>query len=136
MQEADHAWAAGFFDGEGCIDVGRNNGARQRHLPRLTVGNTNLAALERLKAILGGSISRRSPGRGERRPVWAWQVSGAKGVSEALAMMQPYLTVKLAEAEVMADLLLTFGRPGVKLTEAEHAYREASAQRLRDLKHS
>jgi hypothetical protein len=105
-------------------------------MPRITVGNTNLAALKKLQGIFGGSVYQRCKGKGEHRPVYAWSVQGAKGVREVLDAIQPYLVVKKAEAGVLADLILTYGSGGRKLTDSELAYREQATARLRELKRS
>lgn len=135
MRKTDIAWAAGFFDGEGCITTGTNRGRRQRHLPKLVLGNTSKTSLERLQTLLGGYLRLRRPQAGNRRNLWEWSVSGATATKAVLTTIRPYLFTKATEADVMLELVSGFGtssRP--KLTEAEIARRENCAERLRQLK--
>ena len=53
LNDASHAWAAGFFDGEGCIYLkpfkNRSSAGGIRYQPKLVVGQTQVAPLDRLQ---------------------------------------------------------------------------------------
>lgn len=89
-------WAAGFFDGEGCVCItrrlNRSGNAKVYHWLDISVYQNHSASLEELKALFGGSIG--SEGR-----AWKWRACGPTAAA-ALREMLPYLRVKRAQAEV------------------------------------
>lgn len=99
MTELDIAWAAGFFDGEGCI-VLHSNGSSPVLRLRLDVGQVDRRPLEKLVAIFGGSIQA-VPFRSERwRRQYVWRLTSP---DSSLAAMLPYLTVKKEQAELALE---------------------------------
>lgn len=99
--DTDFAWAAGFIDGEGCLDFGRNLARRMPFIPRVTVGNTDEPALAALVDLFQGSISVRRRPDPRHQPMFAWQVTGATGCRRVLEPILPFLVVKRTQAEVM-----------------------------------
>ena len=101
FSETDLAWAAGFIDGEGSIGLYRGkHPTSEFYVLRLSVTNTDIRALERLKKMFGGSINKSNhKSRPTRRPCWAWYCQCAKGAA-ALEMLLPYLLVKKERAEI------------------------------------
>lgn len=99
------AWAAGFFDGEGCVMVEMSKEARCKHGFRTslhtTVTQTSLPCLQRFLEVFGGSISTtdtRTP-NGRR---WAVQHRWIARNEEALAFLDaiaPYVVVKKEQVE-------------------------------------
>ena len=81
------AWAAGFFDGEGCFsytDRGRHGVA--------TIGQTDMRPLERLRqAVLVGKIygpyDKKHPGRVSKRPQWNYRAHRREHVQAIAAML-------------------------------------------------
>ena len=104
-RDTDLAWAAGFIDGEGCIalrrQVGRQKGvAYTCYALRLSVTNTDLRCLERLKSMFAGSINRATHSyRPQNKPCWAWFCSSANA-ERALVALLPYLVSKKEQAEL------------------------------------
>ena len=97
------AWAAGFFDGEGCVQLYK----RIRHDDwvdwqlMVTAVNTDIRPLVRMKALFGGSIQpmQKAGNKHGYLPSWAWMPSHAKA-AKSLEMMLPWLTVKREQAEL------------------------------------
>lgn len=88
-------WAAGLFEGEGCITTGVDNRAngKTRHHLRLQLGSTDEDVVRRFHKIVGlGSVGGpyadvRKP---QYKPTWRWSAS-YKQAGLALAKMLPYL---------------------------------------------
>lgn len=103
------AWAAGFFDGEGCtiVYIRRKNGY---NLPALMVVQANDAAedepaqvLRRFaEAIPGGSYLRTAKHRPSGwRLTWIYRVAGFERTQHAIALLWPWLSdAKRAQATV------------------------------------
>lgn len=51
----DLRWLAGFFDGEGCVLLAPQNGARYRY-PRLTITQKDRSILEAIHSKFGGHL--------------------------------------------------------------------------------
>lgn len=83
--ETDIAWAAGLFEGEGCIHLNS-----QRYL-WVSLASTDQDVLERFCRIVGvGSARPKKKARPHHKPSWQWQVTGGKGV-HVLRMLLPEL---------------------------------------------
>jgi hypothetical protein len=85
------AWAAGFFDGEGCttLDVLRD---RRFQYVRLSIKQVVAANLERFRAAVGG-LGNVSPPRQESpkgRPICKYTLAGT-GARAVLNLLWPYL---------------------------------------------
>ena len=104
-KDTDLAWAAGFVDGEGCIALCRRaqkikDKTYHCYVLRLSVANTDLRALERLKGMFGGSINAAShTKRPTHKPCWTWYVMSAKAEA-TLAAIVPFLFSKKEQAEL------------------------------------
>ncbi len=83
------AWAAGFFDGEGCVYV--NTGNVYSEIPQ--VGRE---VLDRFAAAVGvGKVAdkTRVPDNGvSRQPQHRWRVCNFAGISGLIAQLWPYLS--------------------------------------------
>ena len=91
----DLAWAAGFIDGEGSIGcwymAHKARGKRYKRLS-LTVAQTALPPLEKLRELFGGYLTEVRP-RGARKKTWQWCVRDA-GVVDTWEKLKPYLMHK------------------------------------------
>lgn len=100
--EAEIAYAAGLFEGEGsvCLQKPTRNG----HTPnvRLTINMTDLEPLQRIQSIFGGRVT--GPyARGEgRKDMWRWCLSQVIGVRKAASLMFPWLSPRRQQR--MAEL--------------------------------
>lgn len=99
--EIDLAWAAGFIDGEGAVGLYKKNTSHCyfSFFVRISVANTNLPALERLKNMFGGSIQRTNHNGRNQKPCWTWYCQSALA-AKTLEQLLPYLFVKREQAEL------------------------------------
>lgn len=100
--ELDLARAAGLFDGEGCISLGKHG---HNYQLVLRVSMTNRAAITDLHRILGGTTIT-APARGaSHKPVHIWSLRGWP-IARVLLNLYPHLITKQAEAAVALNYLL------------------------------
>lgn len=92
------AWAAGLFEGEGCVGVySKPDGARgPRKAPVMKISMTDLDVLEKFQRIVGfgkihGPTIRRQP---NHKPVWSWSCGGTEKVQALLAAFWSYLCAR------------------------------------------
>lgn len=101
-----HAFAAGFFVGEGSIIVIRKmtNKGNVRHVLNCCVTNTEIELLHFLEANYYGRVRPRKGTLLSKKPLWEWRVEGAKA-ELFLLKIQPFLKgVKLAKANYAIQL--------------------------------
>ena len=94
MNEIDIAYAAGFFDGEGCISIGKNGAVDVR------VTNTSKSVLIKLQTCFGGSITNRT--QKVNKTQYAYCLYGEEAI-EFLATLKPYLIEKLAQVDTVFE---------------------------------
>lgn len=135
------AWAAGFIDGEGSLQLrpyNRAGTASRRHFPVIAVGQTVIEPLERLQEMYGGNIYLRTPANEKHRPCWAWTITGGLRTRACLERVMPWLVVKREEAEILLAYTLRMRGPSQgnlgRLTDAELAERDEMAVSLSALK--
>ena len=90
-RETELAWAAGFFDGEGCISFAKAGEHRQLIM---CIGQNDPRVLERFKAAVGvGTINgpHVRPSRPNSKPYWQWRTSGHVSVQKTVELLWPYL---------------------------------------------
>ena len=91
MRTVDIAWAAGFFDGEGCVRF-RNNKCQF-----IKWSQKEVEALSRLKRLFGIGSIRKSTSANRSTYLHEYFLFGRDAVI-VLALMLPYLTVKREKA--------------------------------------
>jgi hypothetical protein len=106
--EADLAYAAGFFDGEGHIRIQRHSTRCDTMTLQVQLSQATPQPLEWFVEKFGGTTRGRTiPYRGGRRTIYNWQASS--GVAERfLRAIYPYLRCKKDEAEVALLFRETF----------------------------
>jgi hypothetical protein len=132
----DPTYAAGFFDGEGCISVSRYvppNWDRPVYLLEASVTHTYRPVVEMLAMHWGGNISpykRRMPHHKDR---WHWKLHG-DGLVRFLQDIQPFLIEKAPQVEMALQFTAekTHGRN--RLTVEQLALREGYYLALREAK--
>jgi hypothetical protein len=123
ISETDKAYAAGFFDGEGCVDIRyrtTHGGKYERfelriHIPQIAVG-----VLEWMKEKFGGSVDAHGGPKCSR-----WLMTGPEAAG-FLETVMPYLNVKRQQAETALQFAATFperrksnGRAGFERVPAQ-----------------
>ena len=106
----DARYAAGFFDGEGCITFILTADQRRpttlRTAPWVTVGNTNRQVLESLQNWWGGRLEEAYKNeRPNRKQVWRWAPGKRAEMESFLKAVLPFLIVKRQHAELMLEFL-------------------------------
>jgi hypothetical protein len=128
------AWAAGFFDGEGCIHAGFETAPKyglRTHL-MVVVGQTVPGPLVAIQSRWGGSL-RDQPARNPRHQhQWHWRLIG-KNAAPFLTDVLPYLRVKRRAALLALDYIALIHPHSVRLTEEDHARRRPIVEALQAL---
>lgn len=104
QKHADLAWAAGLFDGEGCIGNMQSD-PRYRQRVTLRVTMNSQPGIERLHRIFPFSPIKRIAARGVRHASLSWTCTHIGYVCYVLAVLHRHLTVKAGEAEVAMNYL-------------------------------
>ena len=122
MKELQHqleiAWAAGFYDGEGSINCGSNNGNPQTRI-QLSIGQKNdgneiAAVLERFKKAVGiGKIYRKAR-KGKEINQHQYLISKAEDVQTVVNILWPFMSHKKRHQASKAMAELSNGRKLLK----------------------
>jgi len=101
-------WAAGLFDGEGCIHLAKSKPSATNvtvYSIRMTVKMVHKPTIDRLHCYFKvGKVHRVKPGKNNARVLWQWLCCG-KEAGAVLAQLAPFLFVKLPEAIVTLEYL-------------------------------
>lgn len=113
MSAIELAWAAGLFEGEGCLSASVN----QPHHPIITVTSTDHDVLERFRRAVGVGTIRSKEVEPHWKPAWVWTATGsaaatimrefaphfcsrrAARAAELLAVRDAHITAVTAERE-------------------------------------
>lgn len=106
MQRELTIWAAGFFDGEGCISIGkpinkklRKDGSRYVHVGyqlQTIVAQRDRRPIEVLVGLFGGNIT---TAKIHGSTYWYWRICGPKSLA-MLERIAPFLVLKKEQAEL------------------------------------
>jgi hypothetical protein len=142
MRATDAAWLAGFFDGDGNLNVERRGGGRGWR-SRVRISNCNREAVERVRELVGlGTIFARPLPSGRMIYQYGVEHRGARTMLYAIA---PYVVAKrervllALEAEELRSRTAWVsggpgsGRGGHRLPEEAHERLAVIAQRIKDL---
>ena len=91
------AYAAGLFDGEGCVQFTR---CRSWIHPRILVVNTHRGVLEDLQHQFGGDINSLRHRRPRWKSSWMWRLNGGAAV-RFLDRINPWLVIKARHAHTV-----------------------------------
>lgn len=116
-RDLELAWAAGYFEGEGCFSLAkRKDRPTGRPQAAACVRNTDEDTLRRFHAAVGcGSVSAHPPQVKGNKPFWQWSVRGHSCASRVIILLYPWLgNRRRAKAE---ELLLNCARYGHSLAK-------------------
>lgn len=138
MKKTDLAYLAGFFDGEGCIQLRRKTKCQSLVL-RVTIGQPNRWILECYRMAFGGSVRPQKLPKEfpKAKPQSLWAAADNIAL-EFLKVISPYLTLKQGEAKIAIQFQETKAlrrRNGRrKLTEEQLAIEAAQRLLVHNLK--
>ncbi len=137
--QTELAYAAGLFDGEGCINIYHHRAREEGPLYevlRITVAMTSRTTVEWLGATFGGPIHSK-PSTPKHRELWVWALN-AKKAGRFLQLIRPYLKTKATECWLALEYLsqrTLYGGKRKGLPEEELALREGYLLALKTAKH-
>ena len=125
INNTDIAWAAGFFDGEGCVQA-----YWQKHPRReakflstsLVAHNTDLRPIKRLQELFGGSVT------SENGRIWKWKIGGEEAEDAARKMLF-HTSAKFEQLELFIQLRETFDGTREHVEKRELLVSEIKAQK-------
>jgi len=103
------AWAAGYIDGEGCINISctvNQKTGRRSHSLKLTVSSCEIDSIKRLGAIFEIGSFRKQWRYGNRRDIYTWTVSQQEA-GAVLSVICEHLTIKQWQAYIAFAFLRT-----------------------------
>lgn len=102
------AWAAGFFDGEGYVNIQKRSHPKYvGHYLRIGINHVAPEPLREMMSLFGGTVVLdRSEVKGNRKPRHRW-VTSTKNAADALKQMMPYFQNKSNVAEIALDFQTT-----------------------------
>lgn len=128
------AWAAGFFEGEGCVAIYkyRTSAANYSHYLKVCITNNNPWGLTILQQHWGGKIRQRQTKK-KRARTFDWTLYNRRA-RQFLEDVRPHLIFKQEQVDIGIAFLNHF-RPhqGCPMTAEETGYRESLRVRLEEL---
>jgi len=102
--EQEIAWAAGLFEGEGCLNSYARKGKGSRGV-QVRLAMTDRDAVDRFAAIVGvGSVHGPRIKKAGQKPIFEWYVQDATEVQQVIELLLPWLCARRSERarEVLA----------------------------------
>ena len=99
-EETAVAWAAGLFEGEGCISYDQ----RYPNYRRLGMNMTDEDVMRRFVEIVdyGRLYGPYISGKSDHKPVWSWAIGKKSEVLRILKMFKPYFGKRRSEKAIEA----------------------------------
>lgn len=126
--DADVVYAAGLFDGEGCVHIGVVNKkiSGGTHRLQINLASTDPRPILFLQERFGGWV-RNVQNKGSRKPAFYWVISGPDG-ENFLRLIQPHCIIKADQISLALAFRATMGKKGTK------ELREAMSAELQQMK--
>lgn len=102
MKQIELAWAAGFFDGEGCVTYVNHSGKSRTRALRINITQRFSEVLYRFRDAVGGIGRVNGPyaARGRKNPLYVYSVTKQADVKAVYGKLKPFLgSVKRAQFE-------------------------------------
>lgn len=112
------AWLAGFWEGEGWLDVRLD----MKHV-NLGVAQSNPKPIKLIHSKLGGGVYVQE--RNNRKPAWTWRVCSRKRVKEIVLQIIPFLKFRGGEISEKLEKI-------EKLDEESYRYKPAEDEIIRE----
>jgi len=101
MMQQELVYLAGLFDGEGCIHIGKQKPSRTNKWPAhclyVMVNMTDPIGPICFYKVAGGSLKQIKSPIQNRKPQWAWRITGVRAARFLRGVMQ-YLKIKRDQA--------------------------------------
>ena len=132
------AYAAGFLDGEGCIEIRpRDQSSRKKgqFYLRITIAGIHEPTIRWIKDTFGGHVNYRPSQNKKWKPVWAW-VASSHEAKIFLEQLLPYIKIKKPQALLAIELASRIqypngrGKAGMSEDEREVRCRLYEAMKL------
>jgi len=130
------AWAAGFFDGEGFVNIQNRsrpiNGKFYEGLwLRIGINHVAIEPLLEMQDLFGGTIRKQSEStvKGNRKPRHMWGVS-TQQAADVLKQLLPYLRNKNKVVELALEFQSTMQQHKKALSEETKTYRALLKQKI------
>lgn len=93
-RDTERAWAAGFFDGEGCVTTGRNNGVSKKKYPSIEISQADPEVLERFYHAVGavGHINGPYAKKDGTSDMWYYACRSQNEMMAVYNALVPYLS--------------------------------------------
>lgn len=91
-------YAAGFFDGEGCVNITKR-GKRQQVSLRVMIANTNKDILDLFQLSFGGHVRISKRHKPDWKPFIQWVATGQTAM-DFLAKISPFIILKTAQIKL------------------------------------
>jgi hypothetical protein len=137
--EADLAYLAGLFDGEGTVavyetTVGTKAGnPRPAFLYQVQIANTHWPVIQWILDKVGGTWARKTKAKAHHRQGYVWRLTGQKA-ADFMELIRPYCIIKASQI----DKALAFRRHltprNIRQTEDMLATRRALAAEIKEAK--
>lgn len=108
MTKADLAWAAGFFDGEGCIRVTKAYGGSFGSLV-VSISNTDIEPLEWIQERWPATLHRCSGQAANRKQAWIWIACARKALPFLIAI-RPFVRRSAVRRKIDRALAFQAGK--------------------------
>ena len=128
------AYAAGYFDGEGCINVSANGDGTGNSLQlHVIITSGDKPTLLLFQELFGGTFHPRAMRRYGWKYMFTWKCSGSVAL-EALHAMLPFLIAKREQAQLVFDKGWNVCLRGKTLTPTDRFNRATIGKGLKALK--
>lgn len=88
--DTDIAWAAGLFEGEGCLSFQKNPSAKGGYTPRLWLNITDEDVIKRFQSVVGTGVYSVQHKK-DRKPIYKWRTARKSEVLRIMDMFEPYM---------------------------------------------
>ncbi|HKT90082.1 MAG TPA: LAGLIDADG family homing endonuclease [Candidatus Sulfotelmatobacter sp.] len=131
--ETDYAWAAGFFDGEGCVSI---YSQKRYTCARVHIVQKDIRPLIRMSKMFGERERIGSVKRADRRHTYYRLTFSGQRAADVLEKMLPYLSLKREVAMLALQLQESVNKFSVKertnvLPDSEMAYRRSLSEKAK-----
>lgn len=134
-KKLDIRYIAGLVDGDGCVNVGWSDRNHRVLNLVLSISNTHLNVLKRLKSDVGGIVlAHHKPTNPRHKQAWTWKMCGYEAC-DLLDRILPYLVIKKLAAKnalKWRKLKRGFSRSN-RITKKDYAERVAIYTKSREL---